>query len=72
MQRLGKQEAKPSAFREKASRVVWVVAGREWGWVRGEVVIRRLGSWGFFLRAVGSHGGSLNREVMASDVRVQK
>lgn len=38
----------------------------------GEVVIGRLSSWGFFLRAVGSHGGVLNREVMASDVRVQK
>ena len=38
----------------------------------GEVVISRLRSWGFLLRAVGSHGGVLNREWMASDVRVQK
>lgn len=45
---------------------MWECDGTE-----GEVVISRLSGWGFFLRAMGSYGGVLSREGVASDVGVR-
>lgn len=62
--------SKPRAFRK--GKVGWFGSGESGDGSEGEVMMARLSCWGFLLRAVGSHGGVLNRERMASDVGVQK